>query len=254
MGAQPKNAFLTTSDLNFDGCVDVQDFRTRAACGSGCEEEIVESPWQCGDPLTYQGYDYITVLIGEQCWFAENLLNENYQNGDAIQSQLNGDEWTNMTSGAVAIYGEGSNTCSPDGNACDEAWSLNVYGRLYNWYAVSDPRGLCPIGWHVPTDEEWTSMTHFLGGASEAGGLLKTTYGWNNNGTNWSGFSGLPGGYRDISSGNFNNAGINGSWWSSTPSGSNAWDRNLYGTSENVGSGSSDLRYGFSVRCVRDAE
>ena len=78
--------------------------------------------------------------------------------------------------GAVAVYGEGSSACdnySPDGDACDESWSLNEYGRIYNWYAVDDTRGLCPSGWHVPTDGEWTVMTDGLGGESVAGGQMK---------------------------------------------------------------------------------
>ena len=156
----------------------------------------------CGDPVSYQGYDYVTVLIGDQCWFAENLRSENYENGDAIPANLSDGEWSSTTSGAVALYGEGSSTCydySPDGDACDESWSLDEYGRLYNWYAVDDARGLCPSGWHVPTDGEWTVMTDHLGGASVAGGQMKTDHGWygGGNGTNSSGFSGLPGGDRD---------------------------------------------------------
>ena len=165
--------------------------------------------------------------------------------------------------------GEGSSTCydySPDGDACDEAWSLDEYGRLYNWYAVDDARGLCPSGWHVPTDGEWMTMEMALG-MSEAdandtafrgtdqGTQMKTDYGWygSGNGTNSSGFSGLPGGYR-IGDGSFSDAGQYGFWWSSSPNGSVAWGRYLYGGFEGVLRGNFDLRYGFSVRCVRDAE
>ena len=211
----------------------------------------------CGDPVSYQGYDYATVLIGEQCWFAENLRSENYENGDAIPSNLSDSDWQNTTSGAVAVFGEdaGCNNFSPDIDACDPAQSLNEYGRLYNWYAVDDARGLCPSGWHVPTDGEWTVMTDHLGGESIAGSQMKTDYGWYNggNGTNSSGFSGLPGGYRN-SNGNFLNAGSNGVWWSSSPDGSNAWSRDLNFNNEDVYRDSSNPRSGFSVRCVRDAE
>ena len=213
----------------------------------------------CGDPVSYQGYDYATVLIGDQCWFEENLRSENYENGDAIPAGLSDSEWTSTTSGATAVYGEGSSACftdTPDGDACDEAWSLNEYGRLYNWYAMDDVRGLCPSGWHVPTDGEWTVMTDFLGGESVAGGQMKTTYGWYNggNGTNSSGFSGLPGGYRNFNDGYFLDAGNNGYWWSASPSGSVAWYRSLNYISENVFRYNLNRRYGFSVRCVRDAE
>ena len=133
----------------------------------------------CGEPVSYQGYDYATVLIGEQCWFAENLRNEHYANGDAIPSGLSDSEWSSTASGATAVYGEdaGCNNYSPDIDACDPSQSLSEYGRLYNWYAVDDARGLCPSGWHVPTDGEWTAMTDFLGGGSVAGGQMKTTYG-----------------------------------------------------------------------------
>ena len=211
----------------------------------------------CGDPVSYQGYDYATVLIGDQCWFAENLCNENYDNGDAIPSNLSDSEWSTTNSGAVALYGEdsGCDNYSPDIDACDPAQSLEEYGRLYNWYAVDDARGLCPSGWHVPTDGEWTVMTDELGGESIAGGQMKTTYGWYNggHGTNSSGFSGLPGGFR-VSSGFFFSAGVYGYWWSSSPVGSYAWVRYLLNDVENVGRDLNNLRLGFSVRCVRDAE
>jgi len=196
----------------------------------------------CGDPVSYQGYDYATVLIGDQCWFAENLRSENYDNGDAIPAGLSDSEWSSTTSGATAVYGE-------------SASNLETYGRLYNWYAVDDVRGLCPSGWHVPTDGEWTVMTDFLGGENVAGGQMKTTYGWNGggNGTNSSGFSGLPGGYRNYN-GYFNGAGFFGYWWSSSPVGSSAWDRYLYNSVEDVYRNYGLQRGGFSVRCVRDAE
>ena len=212
----------------------------------------------CGDPVSYQGYDYSTVLIGDQCWFAENLRSENYENGDAIPSNLSDSYWEDTTSGAVAVYGEGSSTCynhSPEGDACDEAWALNEYGRLYNWYAVDDARGLCPSGWHVPTDGEWTVLTDHLGGAFEAGGQMKTTYGWYNgvNGTNSSGFSGLPGGLHSGSNGYFGNAGLNGYWWSSSPLGSSAWHRSLSHFDDYVLVNYSNPQNGLSVRCIKDS-
>ena len=199
------------------------------------------------------------MLIGEQCWFAENLRSENYENGDAIPSNLSDSEWSSTTSGAVAVYGEdaGCDNYSPDIDACDPAQSLNEYGRLYNWYAVDDARGLCPSGWHVPTDGEWTVMTDVLGGLSVAGGQMKTTFGWHigGNGTNSSGFSGLPGGSRIISENFiFTNANHDGFWWSSSPNASLAWYRNLNYNYEVVNRSYRDQRDGFSVRCVRDAE
>ena len=212
----------------------------------------------CGDPVGYQGYDYATVIIGDQCWFAENLRSENYANGDAIPSNLSDSEWSSNTSGGVTVIGEGSSTCnnySPDGDACDDTWSLNEYGRLYNWYAVDDARGLCPSGWHIPTDEEWSVMTDHLGGSSVAGGYMKTDYGWYNDGggANTSGFSGLPGGNRN-SYGNFNAAGFSGFWWSASMVGSNAWYRYLDIYDENVNRLSGSQSSGFSIRCIQDVE
>ena len=215
--------------------------------------------WTCGCPLTYQGHVYETVKIGDQCWFAENLRSENYNNGDAIPAGLSDSEWGSTNSGAVAVYGEGSSTCNSyisDGDACAETWSLTEYGRLYNWYAVDDDRGLCPSGWHVPTHDEWTAMTDSLGGASVAGGHMKTTYGWYNggNGTNSSGFSGLPGGQRTFYFGDFIDGGQAGYWWSSTPSASLAKNRVLGSNWESANSFSKNRRHGFSVRCIQDVE
>ena len=116
--------------------------------------------------VSYQGYDYATVQIGDQCWFAENLRSENYRNGDAIPANLDVDAWTSATTGATCIYGEGESPCesnSPNADDCNEDWSLGEYGRLYNGYAVNDERLLCPNGWHVPADDEWTVLIENLG-------------------------------------------------------------------------------------------
>ena len=222
--------------------------------------------FSCGDPLSYQGYEYATVLIGEQCWFSENLRNENYQNGDAIPRNQSDSEWSSTIFGSAAVFGSGNSDCyeaSPDGDACDGSWSLNEYGLLYNWYAVDDARGICPSGWHVPTDGEWTIMTDYLGGALVAGGQMKTEYGWNDNesagwdnngnGTNSSGFSGLPGGYR-YPIGDFSSAGNKGVWWSSSPDGLDAWFRQLSNNDLPVLRAPVDPRYGNSVRCIKDSE
>ena len=138
-------------------------------CPTDANGDGVCDVFVCGDLLPYQGYDYATVLIGEQCWFAENIRNEFYMNGDPIPSNLSNEDWNgadNPPTGAVAVYGEDDDCVnwSPDIDACDPSQSLNEYGRLYNWYAVDDARGLCPNGWHVPTDGEWTLLTDHLGG------------------------------------------------------------------------------------------
>ena len=219
--------------------------------------------FSCGDPMSYQGYDYATVLIGDQCWFAENLRSENYENGEEIATNA-GAFWPEMPFGGQAIYGTEGTTCGTNGtsfNACnDPVISLNTYGRLYNWYAVHDLRGLCPSGWHVPTNTEWTVMANGLGGASVAGGHLKTDYGWfdGGNGTNSVGFSGLPGGWRDIiNEGAFLYEGANGIFWSSTNT------QTLGGETVGVArvlSFEDDafyedaffIGYGMSVRCIQD--
>ena len=187
------------NDVDQDGCVGVSDVLQILSVFGSCEPA-----WQCGDTLEYDNYWYETVLIGDQCWFAENLRTTVYGNGDAIPAGLTDGEWDSTTSGATAVYGEGSSTCynySPDIDACDEAQSLSEYGRLYNWYAVDDARGLCPSGWHVPTDGEWTGLEDFItsqGFSGTEGTALKSTYGWydGGNGTDDFGFSALPGGYR----------------------------------------------------------
>ena len=242
-------------DTNGDGCVQLNDLLDLLSAYGDCAAE--ESPWQCGDPLEYQGYDYETVQIGEQCWFAENLRAENYENGDAIPAGLSDSDWSSATSGATAIFGEGISDCfesSPLGDSCEEFWSLSQYGRLYNWFAVDDVRGLCPDDWHVPTDNEWTSMTSFLGGESVAGTQMKSTDGWpGGNGTNSSGFSGLPGGQRNPN-GYFNLAGLAGIWWSSTYDDSAPLRRDLYSNDEFVSRFYGALTDGLSVRCIKDAE
>ena len=133
-------------------------------------------------------------------------------------------------------------------------YTLNYhqYGVLYNFPAVVQ-WDLCPNGWHVPTDEEWTAMTSSLGSEVFAGNMMKANFDDSWGGTNLSGFSGLPGGFR-TSIGLFDYAGNSGYWWSSSPNGSYAWSRYLYFIGEFVGRYDYYRRNGFSVRCVRDAE
>jgi uncharacterized protein (TIGR02145 family) len=181
---------------------------------------------------------YKTVTIGSQEWMAENLRTSKYRNGDAIAGNLSDDQWKSATSGAQAVY-DNKNS------------NLTTYGRLYNWYAVKDTRGLCPVGWHVPTDAEWTELTNFLGGEKVAGKKMKSS---SMGGTNSSGFSALPGGVRNYTYGHFSVEGFSGLWWSSSAYGANnAWDRLLHSSRDDVyGGSSSSPRNGVSVRCVRD--
>ncbi|MBK8503768.1 MAG: fibrobacter succinogenes major paralogous domain-containing protein [Saprospiraceae bacterium] len=139
-----------------------------------------------GDVTDIDGNLYRTIKIGTQEWMAENLRTTRYTNGEMISKVNNSTTWPNANYGAWCWYDTSSTYELP-------------YGKLYNWYAVNDGRGLCPTGWHEPTDAEWTTLTDFLGGLSLAGGPMKAagTAHWktpNTGATNASGFSGLPGG------------------------------------------------------------
>ncbi len=194
------------------------------------------------------GNVYKTVKIGTQCWMKRNLKVSRYTNGDAIPTDMDNDQWSKTEEGAYSIYED-----DPANDA--------LYGKLYNHYAVTDDRGLCPTDWHVPSDEEWTTLEDFLGGSWVAGGKLKSTAmqptpgGWNspNTGaTNSSGFTALPGGLRG-SNGGFTNVASTGYWWSSSVfSGSAAWNRRLGNNSSTIPRGNGNRTLGFSVRCCRD--
>ncbi len=190
------------------------------------------------------GNTYTTVTIGTQVWMKENLKTSKYRNGSPIPTNLTDAAWNATTTGAYAIYNNNST-------------NNTIYGKLYNWYAVADPRGLCPTGWHVPSDAEWTTLEDFLGGSSVAGGQLKSTSAlWtapNTGASNSSGFSALPGGYCSSPSG-YSNIALYGYWWSSTelfPT-SDAWLRLLGNFNANSGRTTDPKRNGFSVRCLRD--
>jgi uncharacterized protein (TIGR02145 family) len=181
------------------------------------------------------------VKIGTQTWTSKNLDVTTYRNGDKIPQVQDANAWEKLTTGAWCYYE-------------NKAENGTKYGKLYNWYAVMDARGLAPKGYHIPTDKEWTMLTDYLGGDSIAGAKMKSTSGWKNNGngTNASGFAGLPGGGRN-GSGGFGDVGANGDWWSSSEgSTKGAWGRSLSGGSGGVSRGSSYKQDGFSVRCLRD--
>ena len=244
-----------SGDINLDGCVQLNDLLDLLSAYGNCGAE--ESAWQCGDPLEYQGYDYATVQIGDQCWFAENLRAENYSNGDSVLSSLTDSGWASTTEGAAVVYGE-SETCvnhSPVIDACDPTESLVEYGRLYNGYAIIDSRGLCPSEWGIPTDAQWQSIISLVGGASVAGGALKADFGWNSggNGNDSFGFGGEPGGDRNVN-GECVEAGRDGDWWTSTLTGNTilAWE--MYHNNSTINQLNGPLNSGFSVRCIKDAE
>ena len=192
------------------------------------------------------GNVYNTVTIGTQTWLRENLKVTKYTDGTAIPNVTDNAAWSAATTAAYCDY---SNTPSVSA----------TYGRLYNWFVVAstNPKKVCPAGWHVPSDTEWSTLITYLGGEVVAGGALKetgTTH-WltpNTGATNSTGFTALPGGYRS-ETGTFGLLGNSGYWWSATQGGDTfAWDRYMYYNSGNAVRGDMDKNGGFSVRCIKD--
>lgn len=213
------------------------------------------------------------VAIGSQVWMSTNLNVSTYRNGDVIPQVQDKDTWDKLTTGAWCYY---------ENNAANGT----KYGKLYNWYAVNDARGLAPAGWHIPTDQEWTVLENSLG--DDAGKKMKSTSGWESwtditcsncktwnteyrrkkecnvcqdtrvngkktysgNGMNSSGFSGLPGGSRNLN-GLFLCVGNYGKWWGASE-GNVSLSRELNYSNSNLSRSYVSKIYGFSVRCVRD--
>ena len=195
------------------------------------------------------GNIYNTVQIGNQCWTQSNLKVSKYRNGDTIPNFIGNTAWSQTNTSWTGAW------CNYDNISANDA----LYGKLYNWYAVEDLRGICPSGWHVPSDAEWTTLENHLGGPSVAGGALTSTLtlpntgGWaspNTGATNLSGFTALPGGLRSLG-GIFDYVISNGAWWSATEqSMSNVWRRNLQ--ESYIWRYSDDKSSGFSVRCLKN--
>lgn len=178
------------------------------------------------------------VIIGAQAWMAKNLEITTFRNGDTIPQAASDEAWTIAGQNKQPAY----------------CYNGETYGKLYNWYAVNDPRGLAPEGWHIPTDAEWTQLSDYLGGKGVAGKKMKSTSGWNNkgNGTNESGFNGLPGGFRN-NLGTFSYQGDGGFWWSASEFYSDgAYSRYLLHSNDYLSRASDNEDLGFSVRCLRD--
>jgi uncharacterized protein (TIGR02145 family) len=236
-----------------------------------------------GKGITYKGRSYSTVVMGNgQEWMAENLSVFYFRNGDPIPVVKTAEAWQKAGENRQPAC------CFYENNAENG----KTYGLLYNWYAVNDPRGLAPEGWHIPTDAEWLKLTDYLGGDMVAGSKMKSTSGWQSfegetecanckgwspeqkagqtcsacndsretkghisgNGNNLSGFSGLPGGYRSYNgSFSFITIGYFGFWWSSTENGT--FDALLCYLIHNFGDASRSIlnkANGLSVRCLRD--
>lgn len=204
-----------------------------------------------GDTSTVTDIDgnvYETVQIGEQLWMAENLKVTHYNNGDEIPTGFSDSGWGSLDSGAYAIYPtEYSDTCQGD---CSQ-----IYGNLYNWYAVDDERDVCPEGFYIPNNDDWNILIDYLGGVSIAGGKMKEAGNehWNsyNSGTNESGFTGLPAGYRYYG-GFYSNIHIYGWTWSSSQGDSESYSIRLRNENSEALLGQDNRGYGFSIRCLAD--
>ena len=235
------------ADTNLDGCVQLNDLLDLLSAYGDCGVE--ESPWQCGDPLEYQGYDYETVQIGEQCWFAENLRATSFNEGTTIVELVENEEWASASQPAYAMY------------------PLNdSYGAYYNGYVILDTRSICPTGWRIGNDNDWMSLESFLGleevdswcsRGDDEGRLLKSAdyAGWN--GTDDTGFGAIPSAYRYVN-GAFQGQNIRFNAWSPGEA-SPLIRRRLDADNDQINRDASEcdninILHGFSIRCIQNAE
>jgi uncharacterized protein (TIGR02145 family) len=181
----------------------------------------------------------VEIKLGDVIWSTQNLNVTTYRNGDTIPEVKDPIEWSKLTTGAWCYL----NNVSDNGNC---------YGKLYNWYAINDPRGLAPEGYHIPSENEWNTSIKSLGGIKVANKTMRSISGWTGNiGTNTSGFTALPASYRSTE-GTFYNAGYFAGWWSVTQNKNKAI---LYGIGwdlKTINSEYIDKHFGCSVRCVKN--
>ena len=187
----------------------------------------------------------LDVTIGTQTWAACNLNVSEYSDGTSIPEVQDPTAWAALTTGAWCYY----NNDSANGA---------IYGKLYNWYAVNDPKGLAPVGYHVPSQTEWSTLYTVLGGYDINGGAIKEagTIHWldpNTGATNNSGFTGLPGGNRNNNGVLFSGINSQAYWWSSTANNATtAWFRNIYFFTSDLNESFINKKCGLSVRCLKD--
>lgn len=211
-------------------------------------EEVV--PVVCENlPGVVYDYDcnpYDVIQIGDQFWLKQNLKTTHYRNGTAIPTGLTNEEWVATDQGAYAVYE-------------DLQENDDIYGKLYNWFAVDNVNGLCPYGWHVPNLWEMVTLEVFLGGAGVASGKMKSVSNlWDapNVASNTSGFSALPGGHRFFSTGTYGLKNINGTFWTSSTSsnggGKSAYYYVLHHDNERLERPYLPKKGGYSCRCLKD--
>ena len=233
------------------GCTDASATNFNPAADSD-DGSCLFGPAACAGQtsVTFDGHTYALVGIGDQCWFKENLRSTHYLNGDPIPGDLSASAWSSI--GSQTLYN------SDPSNAV-------AYGRLYNWFAVNDSRGLCPAGWHVPSDADWIVLESFLGmsesdlydlgsyrGTWEGSGLKSSAadqFPWN--GSNTTGFSGLPGGEYKL--GVFVGKMQWVTWWTRSPMGDGGWYRNLYTDNDRIDRNHSFASDGRAIRCLKES-
>lgn len=209
----------------------------------GCSKSDNGTTLQYGSVSDFEGNAYKTIAIGSQVWMAENLRSEKLNNGTAIPLVTDNSTWANITTPAYSFYSN------------DSVSYKSSYGVLYNWYTVQTGR-LCPTGWHVPSDVDFTTLATTLGVDTIAGGMLKFNGAlWispNTYASNTTGFTAIPSGYRNYNGSYNNSSGYLAAFWSNTENGSLARYIYLSYNSGKIGRNSADKEYGLSVRCIKD--
>jgi len=204
---------------------------------------LIKSPAQTIKDIDNNVYE--TINIGNQTWMKENLKTSRLNDGTSIPLVTDSISWTNLETPGYCWYNN------------DETSYKNVYGALYNWYTVNSKK-LCPIGWHVPADAEWTSLINYLGGSGVAGGKLKEigTVHWkdpNIGATNETNFTALPGSFRGSYIGKFFPLGVTCNWWTATEfKATHAWYYYIYNDMTYSRKTILDKKHGISVRCIKD--
>lgn len=232
--------YTTGDKLKFTGSYDI--YSTIVTDIPSADKTITFNFVACTDG---DNNNYPTVQIGTQIWMAENLKTTKYNGGSDVHLVSDNAAWAGLTDPGYCWYSN------------DEATYKNIYGALYNWYAANSGT-LCPSGWHVPAESEWIDMGAFLGGAEEVGFKLKETgflhwYTPNTGATNESGWTGLPGGYRDYSTGAYSGLTYYGIWWTGEEYSATTGSAGiLYYNSSIIDGDEYRKSFGYSVRCLKD--